>query len=483
MSALWTSTDAAAATGGNAQQDWQAYGLAIDSREVKEGDLFIALQGITDGHKWVKSALDNGAAAVLVSDHTVLPDNAPAVIVKDTFKALQDLGIFARKRAKDLIAIGITGSVGKTGTKEMLRTVLSIAGTGHVHAAVQSFNNHWGVPLTLARMPANTRYGIFEIGMNAPNEITPLSKMCALDIAMITTVEPVHLAGFSHVDEIAKAKAEIFDGLSKNGTAILNMDNRYFDYMKEAARALNIENIKSFGTVADADSFAKNITVSAATTVVDAVINKQELLFKIMASGRHLAMNAMGVMSVASAAGVDLAKVGLAMAHWQLPEGRGLRWRIVSDDAPDLQNKSSDEFILIDESYNANPTSMHASFEAFALTEPETNHMGKKGRRIIMLTDMLELGEKAPEMHKDLAHLPIIKEFDLVYVAGPLMKCFYDALPAKQQGGWYEDADALVANVGQMVGTGDAIMVKGSKGSQAFKIAAMLKRLGSAEQI
>jgi len=307
--------------------------------------------------------------------------------------------------------------------------------------------------------------------------------MCAPHIAMITTVEPVHLAGFSHVDEIASAKAEIFDGLIEGGTAVLNKDNRYYDFLSDKAQQVRAVNVLSFGTDSLASFHAKTIQVSASVTVVDAKFKDKDILFKIMAPGHHLAMNAMGAMLVCDAAGVDLAKAAMSMAAWNLPEGRGLRWKVVLDDAPTDIVLPTEEFTLVDESYNANPTSMRASFDAFALTKPSANRLGNQGRRIVMLTDMLELGEKASEMHIELANLPIIEKFDLVYVAGPLMKEFYDALPTAKQGAWFETAEMLVAEVARYIESGDAVMVKGSKGSQAFKIAAALKRLGTAKQV
>ena len=465
MSKLWTSAEAVAATGGRTTQDWAATGVSIDTRSIEAGELFVALKDQRDGHDFVAMALEKGAAAALVS---YVPDgvseDAPLLIVDDVLAALEAMGRFARARTTAKV-IGVTGSVGKTGTKEMLRTAL--APQGKVHAAERSFNNHWGVPLTLARMPRETDFAVIEIGMNHPGEIGPLSRMADLDVAIITTVAAVHMAAFKSVDEIAFAKAEIFEGLRAGGVAVLNNDIATYPILDAAAgQATQI----TFGANA-ADFRLANLSIAANSTQVEAEIHGNPVLFKIGAEGRHLAMNALAVLAAAEASGADLAQAALALAQWHAPSGRGQRYTIHLSTAGETVE-------LIDESYNANPTSMEAALDVLALSRPRDGE-GRiaQGRRIAFLGDMLELGPEEQTIHANLSQTPAMAEIDVVHTAGPLMQALHTALPPEKQGNWYETATQMAQEAARLLDSGDVAMVKGSLGSKVGLVVETLKKL------
>ena len=462
MSTLWTAEAAAAATGGHINGSWdRVSGISIDTREMVPDDLFIALKGIShDGHVYVKQALDAGAAAAMVS---VIPEGleeANLLVVDDTQRALEALGIAARGRTKAWI-IGVTGSVGKTSTKEMLRSMFAVQ--GKTHAATRSFNNHWGVPLTLARMPADTDYAVIEIGMNHPGEITPLSQMARPHVALITTVEAVHLAAFDSVEQIADAKAEIFAGLEPGGTAILNADNPHFQRLKSATDA----KILDFGRNADA-FYLSDARIEGTVTCMRVGLGNAEACVKVGAPGLHLAMNALGALAAVSAAGGDVARAAIALAHWTPPEGRGMRAAISLADFG--------EITLLDESYNANPASMGAALSVLAAASPGPNADGT-GRRIAFLGDMLELGPSEHQLHAELASHAAISEIDVVHCCGPLMKAFYEALPVDKRGTYCADSVQLAQIVEKSVDAGDVIMVKGSLGAAMRHVVSALKAL------
>jgi UDP-N-acetylmuramoyl-tripeptide--D-alanyl-D-alanine ligase len=472
---LWTAGDAVAATAGKSSGDWQGItGISIDTREIAPGDLFVALAGENrDGHAFVADAIEAGAGAAMVSYRPkgVAPD-APLLVVEDTLKGLGALGAAARARSAARV-IAVTGSVGKTSTKEMLRTMLGCQ--GRVHAAERSFNNHWGVPLTLARMPADTEFAVIEIGMNHPGEITPLSQMARPHVAIVTNVEAVHLAAFASVEEIADAKAEIFAGLEPGGVAILNRDNPFFDRLSAQAGATGIA---SFGTDA-CDFLLEQATVCVLATVVQARIGDMPITFKLGAPGAHFALNAVAALGAVTIVGGDLARAGLAMAKWFSPEGRGRRWRI------ELGPVGIDgEFTLIDESYNANPASMRAALAVLAAS-PVENNTGRiaRGRRIAFLGDMLELGPTENELHANLAGLSELEAIDVVHLAGPRMRGLHAALPAEKRGEWFEDSDKLAQKARRMVDAGDVCMVKGSLGMAMRRVIDAIKALGDARDL
>ncbi len=451
MSALWTAAEAAAATGGRANTDWSATGVSIDSRTIGPGELFVALQGpVHDGHDHVAAALAAGAVAALV--HRVpegLAPDAPLLVVEDTLEALRGLGRAARERIAGKV-IAVTGSVGKTGTKEMLR--LAFGCQGETHASVGSFNNHWGVPLSLARMPRDTAWGIFELGMNHAGEIAPLSRMVRPHVAIVTTVEAVHIEFFDSVEGIADAKAEIFEGVEPGGAAVLNRDNRHFQRLAAAARARGIERILGFGNHIEADARLLDCGLDPEASSVFALVADHAMAYTIGVPGVQWVMNSLSVLLAVKAAGADVEAAAKALGGMTAPQGRGAR-KVVTT--------AAGSFAVIDESYNASPVSVRAAVATLAAAKP-----AKGARRIAVLGDMLELGADAPALHAGLAGPLVERGIDLVFCAGPNMRRLHDALPEAMRGGHAADSAALAPMVLAAVRAGDVVMVKGSAGSR-----------------
>jgi len=474
---LWTAAEAAAATGGTPVGDWSATGVSIDSRSIRPGDLFVALTGeARDGHEFVAGALQAGAAAAMVSRAPEgVGGDAPLLIVGDTLEGLRGLGAAARARMKGKV-VGVTGSVGKTGVKEMLRTALGAQ--GRTHAPEKSFNNHWGVPLTLARMPADSEYAAIEIGMNHPGEITPLTRLARPHAAIVTTVEPVHLAHFRDVEEIADAKAEIFLGLEPGGAAILNRDNAHFARLEAAAKKAGARVI-GFGRDPAADARLLSVDLGPSSTVARATIGGRPIVYRLGAPGRHLAMNALAVLAATQAIGADLARAALALASWSAPEGRGARWRIWRG-----PHGVDGAFDLLDESYNANPASMGAALEVLAAARPQDN-IGRvtRGRRVAILGDMLELGRDEMALHAGLAAHPAMKSVDMVICAGPRMHALHSALDPAKRGGWFETSADAAARARRVIDAGDVVTVKGSLGAKMAVVVDALKKLGEARPV
>ncbi len=468
MTPLWTAAEAAAATAGTATDGWSATGVSIDSREIAPGDLFVALAGdARDGHAFVADALAKGAAAAMVTHRPEgVAEDAPLLVVGDTLEGLTGLAAAARARTAAKV-LAITGSVGKTSTKDM--AALMLGAQGRCHAAVRSFNNHWGVPLTLARMPAATDWAVLEIGMNHAGEIAPLSRLARPDVAVITAVEAVHLENFESVEGIADAKAEIFAGLTPEGVAVLNADNAFFARLEARAPG----RIVTFGTVGNVA--LKRVRVTGGTTTVEARIEGAPALFRIGAAGQHFAQNALAALAAMIGLGADPARAMLALTDFHAPEGRGSRERVI------LGPGGLDGMIeLIDESFNANPASMRAAFEVLAAS-PVTDDVGRvaRGRRIAFLGDMLELGPTAAARHAGLATLPEIAALDRVHCCGPLMRALHEALPRERRGVWAEDSRALADRVRGLVDAGDVVMVKGSKGSRMGPVLEAIRVLGT----
>ena len=467
MSVLWTAAEAAEATGGRVTGDWRASGVSIDTRTLQPGDLFVALKAARDGHEFVAQALEKGAAAALVSH---VPDDvagdAPLLIVEDVQAALEALGRAARARTGAQV-VAVTGSVGKTSTKEMLRDVLSAQGP--THAAEASYNNHWGVPLTLARMPADTRFAVIEIGMNRPGEIAPLARMAQPHVAVITTVAAAHLEAFDDIAGIAREKAAIIDGLVPGGTAILNADLDTTPILLAKAQACGAQ-IVTFGR---AGAYRlEDVTLSDSRTIVRASVGDGPLLFKIMAPGRHFAMNGLAVLAACPPLGADRDLAAHDLARWLPPAGRGTRETLPLD--PDDEALSLD---LIDDAFNANPASMAAALEVLAAATPrEGRGAGCMGRRIAVLGDMLELGADEAALHAALSDLPAIENLDMVHCVGPSMKALWDALPQPRRGEWRATAQELAEDVHRMVGAGDVVLIKGSKGSRVSLVVDALRR-------
>lgn len=437
-------------------------GISIDSRTLAQGDAFFAISGDNrDGHAFVDAALKAGAALAVVSKSKsdTLPADAPLLVVDDVLEALRDLARTSRARLTGKV-IAVTGSVGKTSTKEALRLVFSRE--GETHASAASYNNHWGVPLSLARCPADARFAVFELGMNHTGEIGPLSRLVQPDIAIITTIAPVHLEHFDSVDGIADAKAEIFEGLVEDGIAILNRDNDYFNRLCDRALDARVSRVVSFGEEAGADARLIKCVLQPDVSTVQARILGDDVTYKLGAPGKHLVMNSLAVLAAAKVAGADLAIAALALADFQPASGRGTR---IALETP------SGSALLIDESYNANPVSMAAAIALLGQAEP-----GPRGRRIAVLGDMLELGEQSAALHAALAQPIVDHSVDLVFCAGPAMRNLWEALPSSRRGGYATDSTALEPQVLDAVSGGDVIMIKGSFGSKMTPIVKALQR-------
>ncbi len=455
---IWTSLEAQKATGGKSTCKWKASGVSIDSRKIEAGDLFIAIQGERfDGHDFVKDALKLGAAAAVV---THIPEgvgaDAPLLIVADIMTALQDLAIYSRKRINGKI-IGVTGSVGKTSTKEMLS--IAFKGQGKVYFTEGNLNNHYGLPLSLARMPKDTNYGIFEIGMNHPGEITPLSKIANPDISIITTVEAVHLEFFNSVEEIADAKAEIFDGMDKNSTAILNFDNPHFARLEKKAKEAGIKNIISFGEKHGANFRMLSYAEKNSKGAVKLNAANELMEYKLGITGKHQAFNSSGVLAVVKAAGGDLIKAAKNLGKLEAKSGRGKIFDIT------YHGKN---ITIIDDCYNASPASVSASLDNFGL-------MKIKGRKIVALGDMFELGNSAAELHKKLGEKIITNNIDLLFTAGELTINVYNAIPDRIKGGTAKTSLELASVLEKHLKTDDVILVKGSRGMKMENVIKFLQ--------
>jgi UDP-N-acetylmuramoyl-tripeptide--D-alanyl-D-alanine ligase len=467
---LWTSDEAVAATGGRTTAPWAAGGVSIDTRTLQPGDLFVALKDVRDGHDFVAQALEKGAAAALVSRVPEgLSSGAPLLVVPDVLKALEDLGRAARARAKARV-VGVTGSVGKTSTKEMLRVVLG--GQGRVHAAEASYNNHWGVPLTLARLPREADFAVIEIGMNHPGEIAPLSHMARPDVVVITIVAPAHLEAFDSIEGIAHEKAAIIDGLQPGGVAVLNADIATSPLLQAKAHEAQARAV-TFGAAEGADYRMVSVQIGDDSTVVRATRQGQPVLYKVMSPGRHFAANGLAVLAVADALGLDPVISATDLGRWQPPAGRGVRERIMLD----LVEETG--FDLIDDAFNANPASMAASLEVLVNARPQDGIGSRaKGRRIAILGDMLELGPTEAALHAAIAETPGLAVLDLIHCVGPRMKALHAALPRGQRGDWVATAAELVPRARHLIDAGDIILVKGSKGIKVSLMVDALRKLG-----
>lgn len=444
---LWTSSDAEKATGGKATNKWKATGVSIDSRKIEPGDLFIAIKGENfDGHDFVKDALAKGAAAAVV---THVPNgvskDAPLLVVGYIMSALQDLARFSRARIKGKV-VGVTGSVGKTSTKEMLATAFK--GQGKVYFTEGNLNNHFGLPLSLARMPANTDFGIFEIGMNHSGEIIPLTKLARPDVSIITTVEAVHLEFFKSVEEIADAKAEIFTSMGEKQTAVLNFDNPHYKRLEASAKKAGIKKIVSFGAQKGADFRMESYAEKAGKSVIALNANGEILNYKLGMSAKHQALNSTGVLAVVKAAGGSLEKAAKNLAKLEAKPGRGKSYEV------NFQGKL---ITIIDDCYNASPASVSAALDNLGSRKV-------KGRKIAVLGDMFELGDNAPELHKGLSKKIVDNNIDLLFTAGKLTLNLYNAIPEKIKGGTSETSAELGNVLVKSLKEGDVLLVKGSRG-------------------
>lgn len=453
---LWTHDSAAAATSGITSSQWNASRVEIDSRKIQPGDLFVAIKGERfDGHDFVKEAFKAGAVAAIVSRPPKdVPGDAPLLVVADVFKALEDLGRAGRARSNAKI-VGVTGSVGKTSAKEMLKMALSAS--GKTYATTGNYNNHIGTPLSLANLPPDAEFAVMEMGMNHAGEISHLTRMVRPHVAIITTVEAVHLEFFDSVDGIADAKAEIFEGVVENGVAILNADNRYLNRLKMAAAKQGISRVVTFGESDTADVRLIAYQFDASGCEVDAGVHGALVEYRIGAIGKHWAKSSLAILAAVHALKLDVVKAAKALSAFSEVEGRGKCSAIAV---------SGGEATLINDSYNASPVSMRS---AFAKTHEVWESLGKKGRKIAALGDMLELGAEENKMHAALA--TDLAQFDMVFTAGSRMKHLHEALGASQRGTHVTQAKELLPHLTNELRAGDVLLIKGSHGSKMYELA------------
>lgn len=459
---LWSASEAASATHGDAVGDWMASGVSIDTRTLNPGDLFTALRGPNhDGHDHVQDALNKGAAAAVVERaYSNAPDGAGLLRVDDTEQALRDLAAQARARTSAQIC-GVTGSVGKTGTKELLSAALGAQ--GKVSATAGNLNNHFGLPLSLSRMPADTDFGIFEMGMNHAGEISPLSKLACPHVAMIMSIESVHIENFDGIEGIADAKSEIFDGLLDGGTAVISRDTPFFDKLAERARECGAAEVWGFGmhSLSNARFLAADPTPTGQH--VQASIGSKHLKYHLSMRGRHWAINTLGVLAAVASLGADLDAAAQALMNVKPPKGRGEIHTVNAEDGA---------FAIVDETYNASPVAVRAAMDVLKNSSP-----GRGGRRVVVLGDMLELGDDAEREHLSLANDITAHDFDLVFACGEHMPGILERLPDDMRGGAAPNSEELAGLVAKRVRSGDLVLVKGSFGSQMGKVVRQLMAL------
>jgi UDP-N-acetylmuramoyl-tripeptide--D-alanyl-D-alanine ligase len=458
---LWTLDALIKTTGGKVQGQLALgfRGVSIDTRTVNAGDVFVAIKGENlDGHDFVAAALEKGAGIAIVSRIDAAWSSSPLLAVDDPLRALERLGRAARDRSHAHI-IAVTGSVGKTSTKEMLRAALSA--TAETYASSASFNNHWGVPLTLSRFATTAGFGVFEIGMNHAGEITPLVGMVQPHVAIVTNVAASHLGHFKSLDEIADAKAEIFSGLVPGGHAVINRDSAYYEQLAASAKDQGVSSTITFGRHTEADVQLEGLALRSECCCITANVMGEKVIYKLGMPGEHMALNSLAVLAAVKLVGADLARAALALSEAKPAKGRGGHIKL---------SLETGEALLLDESYNANPASVAAALALFSSLRPQ-----KGGRRIAVLGDMLELGEFGPDLHRKILHDIERHGIDKVYLAGPLMKHLWDVLPAAKRGQHAAQANELIESLTNSVQAGDCVMVKGSLGSRMAPIVDALR--------
>jgi UDP-N-acetylmuramoyl-tripeptide--D-alanyl-D-alanine ligase len=459
MTALWTAADAAVATAGSSPTDWVAKGVSIDTRSLTVGDLFVALHGPNhDGHDFVGTALQRGAAAAMIDrELRDVSVSMPLHWVANTFTGLTALGAAGRNRSRARI-LAVTGSVGKTGTKEALR--LTLAASGPTYASAGGLNNHWGVPLSLARLPPDVHYGVFELGMNHPGEIAHLTRLVRPHVAVITTIEPAHLGFFPSLEAIADAKAEIFLGLEPGGTAVLNRDNPHYTRLAAAAKLAGAVEILGFGTHREATARLVDCLPGSLGSTVEAVVYGTTLKFRLPIPGRHWVMNALAVLAAAHAAGAAVDRAADALADLKALPGRGRRhdvtWR-------------GGTLTVIDESYNASPAATRAALAILAASEPGTG-----ARRVAVLGDMLELGDASERLHRELAEPLAAAKVDRVFLIGEAIAALHEVLPTETRGGLWRSPEEAMPSLLRFLEPGDVVSVKGSRGVRVSRIVELL---------
>lgn len=455
---IWTASDAAAATGGKTQGAWLASGLSIDTRTLEAGDLFIALTDQRDGHDFIANAFAAGASAALVS-RELQDASGPLLLVDDVLPALEALGIAARARCQ-AVRVAVTGSVGKTSVKEMLAQIFRAAGSAHW--SVKSFNNHWGVPLTLARLPQSTERAVFEIGMSTPGEIAPRSDMVRPHCAIVTKIAGVHLEGLGSVAGVAEEKAGIFSGLEADGVAILPSEDAYLDLLrKRALEATRDAEILTFGTEATSDGRVLSYETDGHGAVAGLDILGTRVGVKLQAGGAHWALNAAAALlaSVASAK-LSPSEAAEALSGFTPPQGRG--------GVEHLALPTGGTFALVDDSYNANPTSMSAALEALA-ARPAT-------RRLVALGAMGELGSDSAQLHASLSGAVEASGASHIWLSGEDMQALAEKLPGTIRQHWSVKANDLLTSLKNTLGNGDVLLIKGSNASGMVQFADALRQ-------
>lgn len=460
-SELWTAQDAARATGGRLVGDdaWAARGVSIDTRTLEPGDLFVALKDVRDGHDFLAQAFVSGAAAALISDESRADGFGPMLVVSDVLEALRKLGEAGRERSAAK-RVAVTGSVGKTSTKEALAVCLSAS--GQTHRSVKSYNNHWGVPLTLARMPRQSRYGVFEIGMNHRGEILPLTKLVRPHAALVTTIAPAHVENLGSLEAVADEKGDIYAGLEPAGAALVPNEAPHASRLIDAAER-NGATLIRFGREAECEARLLRFDMDENGSTAEAEILGRAIRYRIGVEGAHWALNSVAALAAADVVGADLDAAAHALEHLRAFDGRGVAARI---EAP------FGAFMLVDDAYNANPASMAAAFATLGARRP-----GDGGRRIAALGDMLELGSDERAYHAGLAAPLQQAGVELVFAAGPRMAALMEALPPSMRGGYAETADALIPVIAGSLRAGDIVLVKGSNGSKMSRVVSALSRL------
>ncbi len=452
MSPLWTTDAMVAAMGGRPLGNLpeSVTGVSIDTRTLQPGEAFFAIRGDRfDGHDFATAAMVAGAGLMVVAEERLASLGrltVPMIVVEDVLESLELLGAAARARSRAKV-IAVTGSAGKTSTKEALRLALSTSGT--VHAAEKSFNNHWGVPLTLARMPQDVDFAVYEIGMNHPGEIRPLVKLVQPHVAIVTLIAAAHLGHFHSLDDIARAKAEIFEGVAPGGHALINRDDHRWRILEKLATEAGVKHIHGFGEHSRAGYKLLQCELQGDHSMITARIGGEEIVARIGAPGRHVVQNTLAVLGAVHLAGADVARAADALAGLKAERGRGARLTLRHPDGP---------FVVLDESYNANPASMKAALDMLDHTDVQN------GRRIAVLGDMLELGSHSAKLHAALAETVRESKIDRLYLAGTEMAVLRDALGQDFPVEYREKGEELVPLLISGVGAGDAIMIKSSNG-------------------
>ncbi len=461
MTELWSAEEAQAATGGRLinGSDWRANGVSIDTRTLEPGDLFVALKDVRDGHDFLAQAFVSGAGAALISDARAADGLGPALCVPDVLEGLRKLGEAARDRSAAK-RVAVTGSVGKTSTKEALAVCLSAS--GRTHRSVKSYNNHWGVPLTLSRMPRESQFAVFEIGMNHRGEILPLTQLVKPHAALVTTIAPAHIENLGSLEAIADEKGDIYAGLEPGGAAIVPNDAPHADRLIAAAER-NGATLIRFGRGVECEARLLKFDMDELGSNAEAEILGRVIRYRVGVEGAHWALNSVAALAATDVVGGDIEAAAHALEHLRAFDGRGVATRIEA---------AFGAFMLVDDSYNANPASMAAAFSTLAARKPAGG-----GRRIVALGDMLELGPDERAYHAGLAQPLEQAGVDLVFAAGPRMAALIEALPASRRGGYAENADALIPVIAPALRAGDIVLVKGSNGSKMRSVVAALNAL------